>query len=87
MTVDVKLNVSEAVMAYLRSEAERRSVALDDVVSEVLEGYVERTYNEPTDDEILTGLRTAMQQALAGDYRPAREVLDEIDNEMSDDAD
>jgi predicted transcriptional regulator len=87
MTVDVKLNVSEEVMAYLRREAERRKVALDEVVSEVLADYVEVTSSEPTDDEILAGLRVGMQQALAGDYRPAREVLDEIDREMSDDAD
>ena len=83
MTVDVKLNVSEEVIAYLRREAERRKVALDEVVSEVLTDY----FDDPTHEELLAGLKRSFEQVLAGDYRPAREVLDEIDSETDDNAD
>lgn len=83
MTVDVKLNVSEEVMMYLRSEAERRKVALDEVVSEVLTDY----FDDPTQEELLAGLRRSFEQVLAGDYRPAREFLDELDNETTNNAD
>ena len=52
MTIDVKLNVSEAVMAYLKREAERRAVGLDEVVSEVLTDYVNRmTASATTNDK------------------------------------
>jgi hypothetical protein len=82
-TLDVKLSVSDEVMEYLRREAVNRNVPLDVVVSEVLADY----FDEPTKDEILTSLRVGMRQALAGNYRPAHEVLDEIEREMVDDAD
>ncbi len=42
---------------------------------------------EPTKAEILADLRQAFQEALAGDLRPALEVLDEIDNEITDHVD
>ena len=40
--------------------------------------------DEETNDEILADLRQAFEEALAGDLRPALEVLDEIDRELSD---
>ena len=43
--------------------------------------------DEETNDEILADLRQAFQEALAGNLRPALEVLDEIDNEITDHAD
>jgi predicted transcriptional regulator len=82
-TLDVKLNVSDDVLEYLRREAESRNVPLDVVISEVLADY----FDEPTEEEILTGLRRSMKQVLAGDFRPAREVLDEIEREAVNDAD
>lgn len=35
----------------------------------------------------MASLKTSMEQVLAGEYRPALEVLDEIDGELTDDAD
>ena len=43
--------------------------------------------DEETNDEILADLRQAIQEALASDLRPALEVLDEIDSEITDQAD
>ena len=42
---------------------------------------------EPTKVEILADLRQALTEALAGDFRPALEVLDEMDSEIADNAD
>lgn len=83
MTIDVKLHVSDEVMAYLQHEAENRKVSLDEVVSAVVADYFE----EPIREELLAGLKRSLEQVIAGDYRPAREFLDEIDNQVSDDAD
>jgi predicted transcriptional regulator len=82
-TLDIKLSISDEILAHLQHEAEQRNIPLDVVVSETLELY----FDEPTDSEILASLQTGMQQALAGNYRPAHDVLDEIEREMSDDAD
>ena len=75
--VDIKLSLSEDVLAQLKREAKRRNVSLDVVVSETLEVY----FDEPTDDEILAEIRTGMQQALAGEYQSAHDVLDAIERE------
>jgi predicted transcriptional regulator len=82
-TVDVKLNVSEDVLDYLQREAGNRRMSLDAVVSAVLADY----FDDPTEEAILAGLKRSMEQVLAGEYRPAHEVLDEIEREMGDDAD
>ncbi len=79
MTVDVKLNVSEEVMVYLQREAARRQIALDEVVSDVLADY----FDDPTHEELLAGLKRSLEQVLAGDYRPAREFLDELDGDAN----
>ena len=82
-TVEIKLNLSDETLAYLQREATNRKVALDEVVSEVLADY----FDEPTHEELLAGLERSLKQVIAGDYRPAREFLDEIDNEARHDAD
>ena len=76
--LDLKVNLSDKLVEHLQQEAATRQISLDVIVGEVLEEYFE----EPTEAEILESLRIGMQQALAGDHRPALEVLDEIDREM-----
>lgn len=82
-TIEVKLKLSDDVLAYLQRESKNRKVALDEVVSNVLADY----FDEPTHEELLTGLQRSLKQVVAGDYRPAREFLDEIDSEAAHDAD
>ena len=81
-TVDVKLEISQEVAGYLQDEARNRGVSLDQVVSDVLADY----FAELTEDEILDSIRIGMRQALAGQGRPAREVLAEVDREVTGDA-
>lgn len=82
-TVELKLKLSDEVLAYLQHESQNRKVPLDDVVSDVLADY----FDEPTHEELIAGLKRSLEQVVAGDYRPAREFLDEIDNEVEYDAD
>lgn len=76
-TVEVKLRLSNDVLAHLLRESHNRKIALDEVVSDVLADY----FDEPTYEELLAGLQRSLKQVIAGDYRPAREFLDGIDNE------
>jgi hypothetical protein len=82
-TVEVKLKLSDEVLLYLQRESQNRKIALDEVVSDVLADY----FDEPTHEELLAGLERSLKQVVAGDYRPAREFLDELDNEAGHDAD
>lgn len=83
MTIDVKLTLSDEIMEYLLREAENRKVSLDKVVSEVVEGY----FDDPTREELLAGLRTALLDVVAGNTHPARELLAELKEEFGDDDD
>ena len=82
-TLDFKVNLSDKIVEHLLQEADSRQISLNAAVGAVLADYFE----EPTEAAILESLRIGMQQALAGDHRPALEVLDEIDREMMGDAD
>lgn len=81
-TIEVKLNLSDKVLDYLRRESQSRNLPLDEVVSDVLADY----FDDPTHDDLLAGLERSLKQVIAGNTRPAREFLDEIDSEMGQDA-
>ena len=55
-------------------------------VSDAPEPVSDTVYHVRSKAEILDSLKNSMEQVLAGDYRPALEVLDEIDAEAQDDA-
>lgn len=76
-TLDVKVNVSAEVLAYLQRTADTRRVPVDAVISEVLAEYFE----EPGKEEILQGIREGFRDIFSGNTRPAREFLDELDRE------
>ncbi len=76
MTIlDLKVHLPDTIVAYLQKEARSRRVSLDIVVGDLLTEY----FDEPTEAEILESLRIGMEQALAGEGRPALEVLDELE--------
>ena len=79
---DLKLEISQEVAGYLQEEAKNRGVSLSKVISDVLTDY----YAELTEDQIVESIRVGMRQALAGQGRPAREVLAEVDREVTGDA-
>ena len=53
---------------------------------ETEENLSDHSEHDRTKAELLESLKTSMEEVLAGDYRPALEVLDEIDSEPPDDA-
>lgn len=75
MSTEIILKLPDAMIQRLQQEAERRHVGLDEMINAALETY----FDEPTDEEILENLRQGMREALAGNVRPAHEVLDEIE--------
>jgi len=81
-TFDLRVEISQEIASYLQEEARNRGISLDQVVSDVLTDY----FAELTEDQILESIRIGMRQALAGQGRPAREVLAEVDREVTGDA-
>lgn len=81
-TFHLRLELSPEVAGYLQEEARNRAISLDQVVSDVLTDY----FAELTEDQILDSIRIGMRQAFAGQGRPAREVLAEVDREVTGDA-
>lgn len=53
--------------------------------SDTSEPASDAVYHERTKAELLDSLKKSMEQVLEGDYRPALEVLDELDSEAQDD--
>ena len=82
-TIHVSVDLPSEVLECLQKEALDRQVPVDRVVGDVLADY----FDEMSEDEILESVRKGLQQALAGNYRPAIEALDEIDREHIADAD
>ncbi len=81
-TFDIKLETSQDIAGYLLEEARNREISLDQVVSDILADY----FAELTEDQILESIRIGMRQALAGQGRPAREALAEVEQEVTGDA-
>ena len=82
-TINVSVDLSSEVLECLQKEALDRQVPVGRVVGDVLADY----FDGMSEDEILESVRKGLQQALAGNYRPATEALDEIDREHIADAD
>jgi predicted transcriptional regulator len=82
-TVEIKLKLSDELLAHLQRESQSRNLALDEVVNAVLADY----FDEPTHEELLAGFRQSLQDVLAGNVRPADEVLAELKREFNFDAD
>lgn len=77
-TLEVQLTLSEEVLEYLRQQATSRNVPLGEVVSEVLDDYL----NEPTKEAILETTRASLREGLAGKVRPVDDVLAELKQEL-----
>ena len=81
-TFDLRLEISQEIAGYLQEEAKKRGVSVGQVVGDILTDY----FAELTEDEILDNIRIGMRQAFAGQGRPAREVLAEVEREVTGDA-
>lgn len=79
---ELKLELPAELMIQLEGQSERLNVPLNSLVRTVLAQFLEdeALLNKA---EFLVGLRESMEQVLAGDYRPAREVLEEIERDKT----
>ena len=82
MMTELTLKIPDELLERLQDEADLRQIPLDDLVQTAIVHYFDE--DEPTKEEILAGIREAMQDVLDGRVRSAREFLDEL--EMDDNA-
>lgn len=74
---ELVLHLPDEIVTRLQSVAEREQVSLDELVQEAVESYLDEQ-EEPTKETLLEDLRQSMRDALAGQTRPADEVLAEL---------
>lgn len=79
----ITVHLPEDMLERLQREANRQGIAAEDLARRVIENY----FDEPTKEELLDGLKTAMEDAIAGRGKPARQVLEDIRREIEADAD
>jgi predicted transcriptional regulator len=72
------IHIPDEMFERLKSLADAENVSIEQVV---INSIHDLTDDEPTHAEILASIRKGMIQALNGEGRPARAVLDEIDRE------
>lgn len=75
MMTELTLTIPDKLLERLQDEANFRQIPIDDLVQTALVHYFDE--DEPTKEEILAGVREAIQDVLAGRVRPAREFLEE----------
>jgi len=73
----VTVQLSDETIRRLDEEAQRLNLPLEAVINRAIMVFLED--DDLTEAAIPASLRTGMQQALTGNYRPAHEVLDEIE--------
>jgi predicted transcriptional regulator len=81
----ITIELSETLMALLQAEAEKQQISVNTLIQDAIMEYLygeEPEYEDTPDEEILAGLREALEQLKRGEYRPAREAMAEIRREL-----
>lgn len=85
MMTEVTVQLSDETLRRLNAEAQRLNRPVDAVINTAIKYFLDD--DEPTEDEILSGLRQAMIDVLEGNTRPADAFLAELKEEFGSDAD
>jgi len=78
------IEISDETYAELKAPADDAQMSVHHLVRNMIQANLLDEDDEPTDEEILQSIRRGMIQALNGEGRPARDVLDEIDTDDED---
>lgn len=74
------IEISDETFSQLKALADDAQISVNHLVNNLIQASL-IDESEPTEEEILQSIHRGMIQALNGEGRPAREVLDEIDRE------
>lgn len=73
------------VRERLQLESERRNLTIEALVNVALAQFLDdEAIDDPSEEQILADMRESLKEIAAGNYRPAHEVLDEIEQEAVD---
>ncbi|MDX2076369.1 MAG: hypothetical protein SFZ02_08045 [bacterium] len=75
------IEIPDETFAQLKALADDAQLSVNHLVKNMIQANLLDDDDKPTEEEILQSIRRGMIQALNGEGRPAREVLDEIDRE------
>lgn len=86
-TIELGQLLSPQLLARLREEAEYQQSALGDLVRKAIEDYIaalddDAEIEDTPDEEILASFKQAWHEAMTGQTRPVREMLEEIRREL-----
>ncbi|MDX2075348.1 MAG: hypothetical protein SFZ02_02875 [bacterium] len=77
-TLTVQITLSKKLARIITQEAKDKNVSVDDLISQYLEAYYEPEYEDTPDEQILADVREGFRDIKKGNYRPAREFLEEL---------
>jgi len=75
LTIELPDRLYQRAQSFAKSHA----ISLENIVLDALESYIEAEEREPTQAEVLQGLREGLQDALSGRVRSAHEVFADLD--------
>jgi predicted transcriptional regulator len=81
----ITIELPETLMALLQAEAEKQQISVNTLIQDAIMEYLygeEPEYEDTPDEEILAGLREALEDVKAGRIRPIEELFAEVDAEM-----
>lgn len=86
INLTIPLSLPEEVVAYLQEKAQLQQVTIADIVLEAIDAYAEQA-TELSNEQILDNSETGMLDALKGHTHPADDVLAELRQKLSLNAD
>jgi len=88
-TIELTMLLPPEKLERLQEEAQRQQIQLPELVREVIEIYLqeidEADFEDTPDEKIIADFKEAWHEAMTGQTRPAREVLEEIRQELEHD--
>ncbi|MCU0481065.1 MAG: hypothetical protein MUE54_07620 [Anaerolineae bacterium] len=79
----ITIELPDDVIQKLQARADSQQVALNEYIQSALTETIDD--DEPTKEDVLNAIREGILSVMKGDFgRPAHEVLDELEDEVTD---